>query len=339
MPRPKTLKEFHGQDELKPQIELAIEVAKKTREAVGHILISGQSGLGKTSLAQVVANERGVDSISVLSTSVRTQADILGLFESLNSDGYVNDSPDPVEPENIKPTVLFIDEIHRLPIKICEQLYSAMEDRTCIEERKDPWSKAVRKVVVWVPKFTLIGATTHEGLLPKPFLNRFKYHWKVKPYSVEECKFFAAQFFKSQSLSYDEDALTSVAIRSRGTARVAVLLSSQVADVFILSGKKNITGTEVEEIFAMLDVDTDGLREMDRKILVYLHKSYRPTGIQALASAIGEEPESVETHYEPYLVQKGFIMRTPGGRIITEDGVEYLRKKGVIQHEGRRILC
>jgi len=298
---------------------------------------------GKTSFASILARERGVGFVDVLAASISSINDLREILRTkLNVDGYVIDDPEPVEPEKIKPTVLFIDEIHRLKIQLREALYSVMEDRIYYDERKNPWSRRATPVKTWVPKFTLIAATTAEGLLEKPFLDRFENKWKVERYTDEQCEHFvrrAVDAFKVK-VNIDPEAITNIARRARGTARIAIQLTNNVLKICLGMNSKlvKITSAHVDRAFEQLKIDAEGLTAIDYRILEYLNKNFRPCGLNSIASALEEARDSIENVYEPFLVAKGFVQRTPSGRVITEPGTEYLRKLGILPGNAMRYI-
>lgn len=330
--RPQTLGDLHGQDHLKAQIRLAVDAAKARYDAVGHVLLTGPAGCGKTTIAGILAHERGVNFYPVIATSIKDENDLKEILASqLNADGYRKDNPEPVNPEIIKPTVVFIDEIHNLKRKVYETLYTVMEDGVYWEERKNPWSGRSQKVKTWVPRFTLVGATTREGDLEKPFLDRFRYRWKLKRYTVQECLKFVVDTLTQNKIGVDDPAaIFGIAQRARGTARIAIQLTQQCIDVCIARRLTHLTKAVVDEFFALAGIDEKGMTELDRKILMYLYIANRPIGVKAIAAYVEESTASIENHYEPYLVSMGYIGRTPRGRAITEAGVKYLQKAKLV---------
>lgn len=335
--RPQKLEEYVGQQHLKEQIKRGVVASKRLHDAFGHTLLTGPAGCGKTSLAQVIANEMEVDFVPLLGSSIRNADELREVFSTrLNAEGYINNDLNPKIPEAIKPTVVFIDEIHNLPLRIRETLYGPMEDRIYWEEETNPWSGRTAKIKSWVPRWTLIGATTKEGSLEKPFLDRFKYSWKVERYTDQECVIFVER--ASADFKIGKAAIYEIARRSRGTARTAIQLTSRCID-FAMGAKttpREITITTVGEAFESMRINEDGLTVVDFAILSYLHKCWVPIGVSALASALEEDPKSIEKVYEPFLVVKGLMQRTPRGRVITEQGARYLKTRGLASIHTKR---
>lgn len=339
--RPQTLKELHGQSHLKKQIELAVTAAKIKNEAVGHILLTGPAGCGKTTIANIIANERGVDFFSVIATAIKSENDLKEILASqLNRDGYSETDPEPINPKDIKPTVLFIDEIHNLPRKLYETLYTVLEDRIYWEEQENPWSGRKQKLKAWVPKFTLIGATTREGTLDKPFLDRFRYRWKLKRYTRGECVKFVLDTLKQNDIKIgDPQAAIDIARRSRGTARIAIQLTQQCVDLAVARRSSVLTSDMVNEYFDLAGIDWWGLGDIDRRLLIYLSSTTKPMGVAALGAFLEESKDSIEQHYEPFLVSEGYLGRTPRGRALTEKGMEYLEYNNLSERkDGRRYF-
>lgn len=337
--RPQRLAELHGQSHLKKQIELAVKAAIERQEEVGHILLSGPSGCGKSTVANIIANERGVSCFSVIGTSIKTEDDLKEILAGqLNRDGYSETNPEPINPKDIKPTVLFIDEIHNLKRKVYETLYTVMEDRIYWEEETNAWSGRKKKQKAWVPKFTLIGATTREGSLEKPFFDRFRYHWRVSRYTETECMKFVMDTLKQNSIKVkDPTVIVDIAKRSRGTARVAIQLTQQCIDVAVARKSPYLEKAMVHEYFELAGIDQFGLTDIDRKILMLLNSTSKPVGVAAIAAFLEETKESLEQHYEPYLSAQGFIGRSPRGRAITEKGQEYLQYMNLSDRKDGRL--
>ena len=345
MLRPKKLENYVGQEHLKIQISRAIQASKYKNEAFGHTLFTGASGCGKTSISAVIASEMGVNFEPVFATSITKPDDIKEILRSkLNQDGYSHDNPEPIIPSAIKPTVLFIDEIHNLSLKVRETLYTVMEDRVYWEEDKNPWNGKKQTRKTWVPKFTLIGATTREGILEKAFLDRFRYIFKIEKYTPKECESFVINALENvkktvKDLAIEPNAITQIAMRSRGVARTAIHLTERCIDHLIGSNCGfQLTEEITKDAFKTMHIDELGLTPADYKILIYLAKCFRPTGLASLASFLEELPASIESKYEPHLLSSGYMIRTPQGRVISESGFDLLKKKGLIKQETRRVL-
>jgi Holliday junction DNA helicase RuvB len=298
--RPTGLSEFTGQEALKESLSIAIEAAKHRGEPLDHCLFSGPPGLGKTTLAGIIAKEMGV-SLHITSGPVLEKAsDLAGLLTSLNP----ND-------------VLFIDEIHRMNRVIEEYLYPAMEDfRLDIMLDSGP---AARSVNLPLRPFTLVGATTRSGLLSSPMRDRFGLHCRLELYTEKEIKEILKRSARILKVEMTEDAASILSSRCRGTPRIANRVLRRCRDVAQVRGNGIIDKTSAEKTLEMLGIDADGLDPMDRKILSIMIDKFngRPVGINTLGAALNEEQNTLEEVYEPYLIQKGFLSRTPRGRMVT----------------------
>jgi Holliday junction DNA helicase RuvB len=298
--RPTGLSEFTGQETLKESLSIAIEAAKHRGEPLDHCLFSGPPGLGKTTLAGIIAKEMGV-SLHITSGPVLEKAsDLAGLLTSLNP----ND-------------VLFIDEIHRMNRVIEEYLYPAMEDfRLDIMLDSGP---AARSVNLPLRPFTLVGATTRSGLLSSPMRDRFGLHCRLELYTEKEIKEILKRSARILKVEMTEDAASILSSRCRGTPRIANRVLRRCRDVAQVRGNGIIDKTSAEKTLEMLGIDADGLDPMDRKILSIMIDKFngRPVGINTLGAALNEEQNTLEEVYEPYLIQKGFLSRTPRGRMVT----------------------
>lgn len=305
--RPKTLDEYIGQQELKKEIKIYISGAKKRKESLDHVLFYGPPGLGKTTLANVIANELESDiKVTNGSALVRT-GDLAAILSSLNPGD-----------------VLFIDEIHRMPIVVQEVLYSAMEDfNLSLIVGK---GAEARTLTIPLPPFTLIGATTDAGSLSSPLRDRFGIISRLQYYTPEELLEIIIRTSKALKFPITIDAAYQVSLRGRGTPRIANRLFRRVRDYATFLGKSIIDIESTQKAMESLGIDELGLDETDRKILECLIYRYagKPVGINAIASAIGENSENISDVYEPYLVQIGLINRTPKGRIATKEAYIHL---------------
>lgn len=305
--RPRFLSEYIGQENVKERLRLAIQAAKMRGEQLDHILLAGPPGLGKTTLANVIANELNTNIHITSGPILEKQGDLAAILTNLESGD-----------------VLFIDEIHRMNRNVEEILYSAMEDyQIDIMIGKGPAARSIR---VDLQPFTLIGATTRSGLLTSPLRNRFGMIFEMSFYTQNELKLIIARAAEVMGMSIEPDAATSLAIRSRGTPRIAIRLLKRVRDLSIVKGSSKININMVEEVMKLLGVDKFGLDEMDRKLLKVIINVYKggPVGLKALAASLGITEDTISEVYEPFLVQSGFIARSARGRVATEKTYKYL---------------
>lgn len=313
--RPKTLTEYIGQKEIKRNLNIFLEAAKKRKETLEHVLLHGPAGLGKTTLALIIGNEMGTAVKITSGPAIEKQGDLAAMLTNLSPGD-----------------VLFIDEIHRLRTVVEEVLYSAMEDFAIdIVLGKGPSARAVR---LNLPRFTLIGATTKVSLLSSPLRDRFGNVFKLNFYDLEDIKKIIMRSAKILECEIEDKAAQRLAECSRQTPRIANRLLRRVRDFAQYESQKVITEKIVEQSLESLGVDHIGLDSMDREILRTLIEKFRggPVGLNTMASAVSEEEETIEDIYEPYLIQLGFLERTPRGRMVTERafshlGLEYNRQK------------
>jgi Holliday junction DNA helicase RuvB len=299
--RPAVFTEFTGQRKVKERIEIAVQAAQQRRESIDHILLSGPPGLGKTTLAHIIAQAMGANLRATSGPTIEKAGDLAGLLTNLEEGD-----------------VLFIDEIHRLQKTIEEYLYPAMEDfKLDIIIDQGPNARSVR---LNLPRFTLIGATTRSGLLTAPLLTRFPVRERLDYYDSEQLHEIVIRSARLLKIAIDEHGATQIARRSRGTPRIANNLLRRVRDYAQVRGDGRITSEIADRALAMLEIDENGLDEMDKRILeaVIVKFGGGPVGVSSLAVAVGEEPDTIEEVYEPYLIMEGFLKRTPQGRVATE---------------------
>lgn len=305
--RPQTLDEYCGQQRVRQNLRVLIEAAKSRHEPLDHVIFSGPPGLGKTTLATVVANEMGSKIHTTSGPAIERTGDLAAILTNLEAGD-----------------VLFIDEIHRLNHNIEEVLYPAMEDFFLdIVIGKGPAARSIR---LDVPRFTLVGATTRTGLLTGPLRDRFGISFRLDYYSVEELAQIVERSAGILGVSIDHDSALEIASRSRGTPRLANRLLKRVRDYAQVRAGGAITCEVAAEAMSFFEIDELGLDWMDTKILQALAVTFRgrAVGLSTIASSVGEDPSTIEDVYEPYLLQLGFIMRTPRGRVVTALGCEHM---------------
>ncbi len=301
--RPEKLSDFIGQDKLKERLSVFIGAARQRKESLEHILLSGPPGLGKTTVANIIAKEMGTAIRVTSGPAIERPGDLAGILTNL-------------EPGD----VLFIDEIHRLSHVVEEYLYPAMEDFVLdIVLDKGPSARSVR---LNLSPFTLIGATTRSGLLSSPMRSRMGMTCRLDYYEVEDLTQIVARSSRILNVTIDETATRVIAARSRGTPRIANCLLRRVRDYAQIKGDGTINAKIADAALRMLDVDERGMDEMDKRIISTIVEKFDggPIGAGSLAVAIGEEVDTLEDVYEPYLIQQGYIKRTPAGRKVTELG-------------------
>ena len=305
--RPRRLDEYLGQTRVKENLGVLIDAARQRNEPLDHILLSGPPGLGKTTLAQVIANELGVKLKTTSGPAIERAGDLAAILTNLE-----------------ERDVLFIDEIHRLNRVVEEVLYPAMEDFTLdIIIGKGPAARSLR---LELPRFTLVGATTRTGLLTGPLRDRFGMAFRLDYYNAEELQAIVVRSAGILGVEVDAEGAAEIARRSRGTPRLANRLLKRVRDFAQVKHDGVIDEDVAAEGLAFFQVDHLGLDAMDNKILSMLAETFagRPVGLNTLASAVGEEPDTLEDVYEPYLLQLGLLMRTPKGRQATVRAYEHL---------------
>lgn len=299
--RPRSLSEYIGQEKAKGNLEVYIQAALDRREALDHVLLYGPPGLGKTTLASIIANEMGVNIRITSGPAIEKAGDLAAILTNLSEHD-----------------ILFIDEIHRMSRTVEEILYPAMEDYALdIIIGKGPAAKSIR---IDLPKFTLIGATTRAGLLTAPLRDRFGVISRLELYSVEEIKEIVIRSAGLLGVEIDDEGAAEIASRSRGTPRIANRFLKRVRDFAQVKHDGKITYSVAADALRSMEVDELGLDEIDSRMIKTMIENFGggPVGLDTLAATIGEEPNTIEDVYEPYLLQLGFISRTPRGRIATK---------------------
>lgn len=304
--RPQTFKDVIGREKEKQSLLVLIEAAKKRNEALDHILLHGPPGLGKTSIAQVIAKESGVGFYSTSGPAIERKGDLASILTNIEDRG-----------------ILFIDEIHRLNRAVEEMLYSAMEDKNIdIIIGKGP---AARTLKLELNDITIIGATTRVGMLTSPLRDRFGLDLRLDFYSPAELKLLISQKAEILNVQISDEAKETIALRARRTPRIAIRILKRVRDLAQVENAPEINRQLTEKALEMLDIDAFGMDRLDRKLVKAIIENFQggPVGIKTLAASVAEDIETIQDVYEPYLLQEGFIIRTPRGRVVTEKALKY----------------
>lgn len=299
--RPSLFSDFTGQPKVKERLEITVEAARQRSEPIDHVLLSGPPGLGKTTLANIIAKSMESNIRCTSGPTIEKASDLAGLLTNLEEGD-----------------VLFIDEIHRLQKTIEEYLYPAMEDfKLDIIIDQGPNARSVR---LNLPRFTLIGATTRSGLLTAPLLTRFPVRERLDYYAADDLHHIVVRSARLLNVEIEERGALEIARRSRGTPRIANNLLRRVRDYAQVRADGQITGEIADKALAMLDIDQHGLDDMDKRILEAIVTKFGggPVGVSSIAVAVGEEPDTLEEVYEPYLIMEGYLQRTPQGRVATK---------------------
>jgi Holliday junction DNA helicase RuvB len=316
--RPSLFSDFTGQPKVKERLEIAVAAAKQRGEALDHILLNGPPGLGKTTIANILAKAMGANVKATSGPTIEKASDLAGLLTNLEEGD-----------------VLFIDEIHRLQKTIEEYLYPAMEDfKLDIIIDQGPNARSVR---LNLPRFTLIGATTRSGLLSAPLLTRFGIRERLDYYVAEDLQKIVLRSANLLNVEIETAGAHEIARRSRGTPRIVNNLLRRVRDYAQVRGDGRITSPIADKALAMLEIDQNGLDEMDKRILEAIIVKFGggPVGVNSLAVAVGEEPDTIEEVYEPYLIMEGFLNRTAQGRVATELSYKKLGLKAATGNQAK----
>jgi Holliday junction DNA helicase RuvB len=310
--RPVRLSQYIGQDAIKENLNIFIKAAKMREEALDHVILHGPPGLGKTTLANIIANEMEVNIKTTSGPAIERPGDLAAILSSLEAGD-----------------VLFIDEIHRLPRVVEEILYSAMEDffiDVVIGQGEE-----VRSIRIDLPPFTLVGATTRFGSLSAPLRDRFGVQLRLQYYDMESLQYIIERTADIFEVGLQEDSMTELARRSRGTPRIANRLLRRVRDFSMVKGEDEISLETTNHALKVLEVDPEGLEPVDHKIMNTIIDTYGggPVGLETIAVSIGEEVVTLNDVYEPYLIQRGFLERTPRGRKATAKSFEYFKKENM----------
>ncbi len=317
--RPQKISQYIGQHKVKEILSIFIESARMRNQPLDHVLLSGPPGLGKTTLANIISNEMGVNIRVTSGPAIERPGDLAAILTNLNE----ND-------------VLFIDEIHRLNKSVEEIMYPALEDYALdIIIGKGPSARSIR---LDLPKFTLIGATTRSGMLASPLRDRFGVLCNLDFYNTDDLKEIIIRSAGIIDIEICEEGALEIAKRSRGTPRIANRLLRRVRDYAIVRSNGKIDTETADNALKMLEIDQLGLDKLDRKILNTIIDYYKggPVGVETLAASIGEEKGTIEDVYEPYLLQIGFLARTPRGRIVTEQGFNHVKKVHINKNDAEQ---
>jgi len=313
--RPSNLSEYVGQDMIKENLKVAMLASKGRNDSLEHILLYGPPGLGKTSLAAVIANEMNANLVRTTATSIKRVIDLFSLVMTLD-----------------KGDILFIDETHRLDKRVEEAFYSVMEDFQINIVRGG--GRNIKAVSIPINKFTLIGATTKAGLLSKPLRDRFGFVFSLDFYNPQDLIRIVLNATNTLSVKIGENEAYEIAKRSRGTPRIAINLTKRARDYAEVSRSSEINGECLKETFKSLQIDEIGLGEDDRKLLLLLeNRKRKPLGLSTICAILNEDKSTVEEVIEPYLLFLGFIEKTPKGRVITEKGLKYLIDNGYFREK------
>ena len=334
--RPETIAEFVGQNHLKELIKTTVSASQKRNAPFPHTLLTGAAGLGKTSLARLIAIEMGVSFVSTTAESLESSSDVKGLLSKLDDkEGY--DGKGNVV-GRITPSVLLVDEAHRLPRKSQELLYGAVEDRVLESIIRNPITGLMTPTREWVPCFTLIMASNRPSDLTTSLRDRLRLNLRLEPYDLSDSAKIARQVLGKFGLKCAAKQGELIALRGRGVPRKIVGLCEQVRDIAIGKSKSTVSTAICESAFESLSLDALGLNRLDVEVLKHLSNHLgQPLGLKTIASLVGEDEMAIEEMIEPYLIAKGLVVKTGRGRVLTPNGIEHLRQYHGLQMSGRRL--
>jgi Holliday junction DNA helicase RuvB len=323
--------ELIGNEDVKLQLRIASKAALLNNTSIPHIVFAGAPGCGKTSMSKALAEMIGHDFLKVPAEGLKSTKDVMEVMDQLCFDGY--DKYGNVTGRT-RPSIIFFDEVHNMPLKGQEVLGIAMEE--WYVATKNNYTGVVSNV--WMPRFTIIGATTLLGKLSKPFRDRFKMTFYFETYSEEEIFLVVKKHAELSGIHISDGAIKSIASRSRGTPRIAVSLLERARDAATVAESEEVSADLAEAVFRIMGIDRSGLMKNDIKILKALFDNGAPIGIDTLSILVNEQTSSVESNIEPFLIQRGLILRTGKGRLITQRGIEYLQENGIVEaQKGRRL--
>lgn len=333
--RPDTIDEFIGQNHLKTLIRTSVASARQRNAPVPHCLITGGAGLGKTSLARLIAVERGVSFVATTAEAFDDSAAVKGLLSRLDDTGY-DGRGHPVGP--ISPSILFVDEAHRLPRHSQELLYSVVEDRVLDTRIRDPLTGLQKPCREWVPSFTLVCASNRPGELTTSFRDRLRLELRLEPYDEKDSSRIVRQALAKLGLKCGPSCASLIATRGRGVPRKLIGLCEHVRDIAIGKRKTSVSASICQKAFDALGIDTLGLMRQEIELLRHLALNVgQPLGLKTLAAVVHEDERTLEENVEPYLLSKGLLARTPRGRAITAHGIEHFRQHHGWQANGRSL--
>lgn len=323
--RPKTLNDFIGQQDIAMEVKIALHSAKSRNDAFPHAIFSGAPGLGKTSLAEIIASEMNVPFFPVLGASIRDEEGLRNILSQLPADGYDMQTGQVIAPDKVRYAIIFIDEIHRMKKSLTELLHTALEDFRLSMKIKNPLDRAEPSPVSTGCRSSPSSEPqTISAFCPRPFVDRFMIQSCFEPYTEAEIIRIAHHFARKLKLDITPEAITELASKSRGVPRILNRFLLRARDVAIYVGTTQITLQTVQEMFQIQNIDELGLTKLDRRVLEYLAAVIRPIGIGAISQAADEDPNTIENLVEPWLVRLRLMVKTQQGRQITELGLQHL---------------